>query len=150
METKAFDDLTRNLGSTMTRRSALRGLAASAAALVASGALLQSEDAAAKRKNKSKSKKKNKKQQQNNAPQDAAPVAAAVVTCSNLGTACGLGTNTLVCNCRLTKEGTQTCANVVNPPNGVAFNTCNLSSDCPAGQICDFGGNVCRSTCQTA
>jgi len=148
METKAFDDLTRNLGSTLTRRSALRGLAASAAALVTGGALLQSEDVSAKRKskNKSKSKKKNKQ----NAPQDAAPVAAAVVTCSNIRTACGLGANTLVCNCRLTKEATQTCANVVNPPNGVAFNTCNLSSDCPAGQICDFGGNVCRSTCQTA
>ena len=147
METKAFDDLTRNLGSTLTRRSALRGLAASAAALVAGGALLQSEDVSAKRKSKNKSKRKKNKQ---NAPQDAAPVAATVVTCSNLGTACGLGTNTLVCNCRLTKEATQTCANVVNPPNGVAFNTCNLSSDCPAGQICDFGGNVCRSTCQTA
>ena len=147
METKAFDDLTRNLGSTLTRRSALRGLAASAAALVTGAALLQSEDVSAKRRSKNKSKRKKNKQ---NAPQDAAPVAATVVTCSNLGTACGLGTNTLVCNCRLTKEATQTCANVVNPPNGVAFNTCNLSSDCPAGQICDFGGNVCRSTCQTA
>ncbi|HLL49228.1 MAG TPA: twin-arginine translocation signal domain-containing protein [Thermomicrobiales bacterium] len=147
METSAFDDLTRNLGSTLTRRSALRGLAASAAALVTGAALLQSEDVSAKRRSKNKSKRKKNKQ---NAPQDAAPVAATVVTCSNLGTACGLGTNTLVCNCRLTKEATQTCANVVNPPNGVAFNTCNLSSDCPAGQICDFGGNVCRSTCQTA
>jgi hypothetical protein len=145
METKAFDDLTRNLGSTLTRRSALRGLAASAAALVTGAALLQSEDVSAKRRSKNKSKRKKNKQ---NAPQDAAPVGA-VVTCSNIGTACGLGANTLVCNCRLTKEATQTCANVVNPPNGVAFNTCNLSSDCPAGQICDFGGNVCRSTCQT-
>ena len=147
METSAFDDLTRNLGSTLTRRSALRRLAASAAALVTGAALLQSEDVSAKRRSKNKSKRKKNKQ---NAPQDAAPVAATVVTCSNLGTACGLGTNTLVCNCRLTKEATQTCANVVTPPNGVAFNTCNLSSDCPAGQICDFGGNVCRSTCQTA
>ena len=146
MEITAFDDLTRSLGSTLTRRSALRGLAASAAALVAGGALLQGEDASAKRRRKNKNKKKAKK---NNTPPDPAPLGAAV-TCQNLGTACGLGANTLVCNCRLTKEGTQTCANVVNPPNGVAFNSCNLSSDCPAGQICDFGGNVCRSTCQTA
>jgi len=149
METTTFDTLTRNLGSTLTRRSALRGLAASAAALVTGGALLQTEDASAKRRGKNTKKKKNKKQNTPNTPPDPAPVSA-VVTCSNLGTACGLGTNTLVCNCRLTKEGTQTCANVVNPPNGVSFNTCNLSSDCPAGQICDFGGNVCRSTCQTA
>ena len=144
METTAFDDLTRTLGSSLTRRLALRGLAASAAALVGGGALLQGEDASAKRRRKNK--KKNKKQ---NAPPNPAPLGA-VVTCQNLGTACGLGTNTLICNCRLTKEGTQTCANVVNPPNGVAFNSCNLSTDCPPGQICDFGGNVCRSTCQTA
>ena len=140
MEITTFDDLSRNLGSTLTRRSALRGLVASAAAVVTGGALLPAEDASAK---KQRRKQKRRKQKQNN-------TAAAGVTCPNLGTACGLGASTLVCNCRLTKEGTQTCANVVNPPNGTAFQTCTLSSDCPSGQICDFGGNVCRTTCQTA
>jgi hypothetical protein len=148
METSTFDTLARTLGSTGTRRSALRGLAASAAALVTGGVLLQAEDASAKRRRKSKNKKQ-KNSNNNNTPPAPAPMGA-VVTCQNLGTACGLGANTLLCNCRLTKEGQQTCANVVNPPNGVSFNTCNLSSDCPAGQICDLGGNVCRSTCQTA
>jgi hypothetical protein len=138
MEITTFDDLSRNLGSTLTRRSALRGLVASAAAVVAGGALLPVEDAAAKkRRRKQKNRKKSSAQ-------------GAVLTCPNLGTACGLGASTLICNCRLTKEGTQTCANVVNPPNGTAFQTCTLSSDCPDGQICDFGGNVCRFTCETA
>jgi hypothetical protein len=142
MEITTFDDLSRNLGSTLTRRSALRGLVASAAAVVACGALVPGEDAAAKtRRRKSKNRKQRRKQ--NTTPD-------AVVTCPNLGTACGLGASTLICNCRLTKEGTQTCANVVNPPNGTAFESCTLSSDCPSGQICDFGGNVCRTTCQTA
>jgi hypothetical protein len=138
MEITTFDDLSRNLGSTLTRRSALRGLVASAAAVVAGGALLPVEDAAAKkRRRKQKNRKKSSAQ-------------GAVLTCPNLGTACGLGASTLICNCRLTKEGTQTCANVVNPPNGTTFQTCTLSSDCPDGQICDFGGNVCRFTCETA
>jgi hypothetical protein len=148
MESRTFDDLTRNLGSTLTRRSALRGLAASAAALVASGAVLQAEDASAKKRRKNKNKNNNNKNN-NTPPPDPAPLGA-VVTCPNLGTACGLGTNTLICNCRLTKEGTQACANVVNPPNGAAFAPCQQTANCPPGQICDFGGNVCRSTCQTA
>src|SRR5687768_7515895 len=143
MEIATFDDLSRNLGSTLTRRSALRGLVASAVAVVTGGALLSAEDAAAKKQGR-KSKKR-KQQRRKNANQK-----AVVTTCPNLGTACGLGTSTLVCNCRLTKEGTQICANVVNPPNGTAFQTCTLSSDCPTGQICDFGGNVCRFTCETA
>ena len=138
MDISTFDDLSRTLGSTLTRRSALRGLVASAAAVVTGGALLTSEDASAKKRRR---KSKNKKQK--TAPD-------AVVTCQNLGTACGLGASTLICNCRLTKEGAQNCANVVNPPNGTAFETCTLSSDCPPGQICDFGGNVCRTTCETA
>jgi anaerobic selenocysteine-containing dehydrogenase len=142
MEITTFDDLSRNLGSTLTRRSALRGLVASVAAVVAGGALVPGEDAAAKtRRRKSKNRKQRRKQ--NTTPD-------AVVTCPNLGTACGLGASTLICNCRLTKEGTQTCANVVNPPNGTAFESCTLSTDCPSGQICDFGGNVCRTICKTA
>ena len=151
MESRTFDDLTRNLGSTLTRRSAVRGLAAGAAALVAGGAVLQAEDASAKKRRKNKNKDKNKDKNDNNTttpPPVPAPVGA-VVTCPNLGTACGLGTNTLICNCRLTKEGTQTCANVVNPPNGAAFQACQQTANCPAGQICDTGGNVCRTTCQT-
>jgi hypothetical protein len=143
MEITTFDDLSRNLGSTLTRRSALRGLVASAAAVVTGGALLSAEGASAK---KQRRKSKNRKQRRNKSTNQKAEV----TTCQNLGTACGLGASTLICNCRLTKEGTQTCANVVNPPNGTAFQTCTLSSDCPDGQICDFGGNVCRFTCETA
>jgi anaerobic selenocysteine-containing dehydrogenase len=139
METAKFDELTRNLGSPLTRRSALRGLVTSAAAVVAGGALLPVEDGSAKQRRKNR---RQKRQRKNNTP----PVTA----CPNLGTACGLGASTLICNCRLTKEGKQTCANVVNPPNGATFESCTLSSDCPSGQICDFGGNVCRTTCKTA
>jgi anaerobic selenocysteine-containing dehydrogenase len=149
METRTFDDLARSLGHTLNRRSTLRGLAASAAAVVAGGAVLQAEDASAKKRRKNKDKKKQKNKNNNTPPPNPAPLGA-VVTCPNLGTACGLGANTLVCNCRLTKEGTQTCANVVNPPNGAAFQACQQTVNCPPGQICDFGGNVCRSTCQTA
>ena len=52
METKTFNGITRNLGSSLNRRSALRGLFAGAAAAVARGALLQDEDASAKRRKK--------------------------------------------------------------------------------------------------
>ena len=143
MEITTFDDLSRNLGTTLNRRSALRGLVASAAAVVAGGALLSAEEASAKTQRRKSKSRKRQRRKKNTTP-------AAVATCPNLGTACGLGASTLICNCRLTKEGTQTCANVVNPPNGTAFEPCALSSDCPPGQICDFGGNVCRVTCQTA
>ena len=54
MDSTTFDGITRNLGSTLTRRSALRGFVASAAAIVAGGALLRSEDASAKRRKKGK------------------------------------------------------------------------------------------------
>jgi hypothetical protein len=50
METMKFDGIAKTLGSSITRRSALRGLVASAAAAVAGGALLQAEDASARRR----------------------------------------------------------------------------------------------------
>jgi hypothetical protein len=62
METKTFDGITKTLGSSITRRSALRGLFAGAMAAVAGGALLQADDAAAKRRRRNK---KNKKSNQN-------------------------------------------------------------------------------------
>ena len=52
METTTFDGITRNLGGSMTRRGALRGLFAGAVAAVAGSAVLQSEDASAKRRRK--------------------------------------------------------------------------------------------------
>jgi hypothetical protein len=58
MDSTTFDGLTRNLGSTLTRRSMVRGLVAGAAA-VAGGALLSGEEASAKRRKKGK-----KRQQQ--------------------------------------------------------------------------------------
>ena len=54
MDSMTFDGITRNLGSTLTRRSALRGFVASAATIVAGGALLHAEDASAKRRKKGK------------------------------------------------------------------------------------------------
>jgi hypothetical protein len=50
MDTTTFDTLSRSVATSLTRRSALRGLVASAAGLVAGGVLLSSEDTAARRK----------------------------------------------------------------------------------------------------
>ena len=62
METTTFDGIARSLGSSITRRSALRGLFAGAMAAVAGGALLHADDASAKRRRrKNKKGKKNKK-----------------------------------------------------------------------------------------
>jgi hypothetical protein len=52
MDSTTFDGITRNLGRTLTRRSALRGFVASATAIVAGGALLQAEETSAKRRKK--------------------------------------------------------------------------------------------------
>ena len=57
MDTTTFDTLTRSVSSSMTRRSALRGLFAGAAAAVGTGILLQSEDTSAKRRKKKGGKK---------------------------------------------------------------------------------------------
>ena len=50
MDTTTFDTLSRSVATSLTRRSALRGLVASAAAAVAGGMLLGSEDVSAKRR----------------------------------------------------------------------------------------------------
>jgi hypothetical protein len=52
METIKFDGIARTLGSTSTRRSAVRGIFAGALAAVAGGALLHADDASAKRRRK--------------------------------------------------------------------------------------------------
>ena len=146
MDSNAFDAVTRTFGSSLTRRTALRGLAASALAAVTGGGLLEAEA------KKGKKKKKNNNNNNTNTPPPSPPstgTPAPSFFCPNLNTACGLGANTLVCNCRLSKEGTQTCGNIVNPPNGAVFEPCQQSSNCPAGQFCDFGGNVCRTRCAT-
>jgi hypothetical protein len=57
METTTFDGIAKTLGTTSTRRSALRGLVAGALAAVAGGALLQADDAAAKRRRRRKNRK---------------------------------------------------------------------------------------------
>jgi len=64
METIKFDGIARTLGSSITRRSAMRGLVAGAMAAVAGGALLHADDAAAKRRRR-KGKKGNHQQQSN-------------------------------------------------------------------------------------
>ena len=66
METTKFDGIARSLGSSITRRSALRGLFAGAMAAVAGGALLHADDASAKRRRRKKNKKGNKGNQQSN------------------------------------------------------------------------------------
>ncbi len=68
METTTFDGIARTLGSSVTRRSAMRGLFAGAAAMVAGGALLQAEDASAKRRRRKKGNKGNKGNQQRRQP----------------------------------------------------------------------------------
>ncbi len=73
METTTFDGISKNLGSSMTRRSALRGLFAGTAAAVAGGALLQSEDASAKRRKKGKKGKRGQDQNQGGQPQTGQP-----------------------------------------------------------------------------
>jgi len=50
MDTTTFDTLSRSVATSLTRRSALRGLVAGAATLVAGGVLLQTEDTSARRK----------------------------------------------------------------------------------------------------
>ena len=52
METTTLDTIARSLSSSMTRRSALRGIFAGVAAAVAGGTLLQSEETSAKRRKK--------------------------------------------------------------------------------------------------
>src|SRR5688500_15558737 len=59
METTTFDGIARSLSSSITRRSALRGLFAGAMAAVAGGALLHADDASAKRRRRKKNKKGN-------------------------------------------------------------------------------------------
>ena len=56
METTTFDGIARTFGSTLTRRSALRGLVAGALAAVAGGAVLSTDAAAAKRRRRRKGK----------------------------------------------------------------------------------------------
>jgi hypothetical protein len=66
METTTFDGIARSLGSSITRRSALRGLFAGAMAAVAGGALLHADDASAKRRRRKKNKKGRNGNQQSN------------------------------------------------------------------------------------
>jgi hypothetical protein len=146
---ESFDDIARGLGDgSLSRRRAL-ALVGSSLLGGTLGSLALIDDADAKKKKKKKKKKKN------NDPilQPPVPPGAPVlptIACANINTACGLGAQTLVCNCRLTKEGVQSCGNVVNPPNGAVFEPCQQSANCPSGQFCDFAGSVCRLACATA
>jgi hypothetical protein len=65
METIKFDGIARSLSSSITRRSAVRGLFAGAMAAVAGSALLHADDASAKRRRR-KNKKNKKGNQQSN------------------------------------------------------------------------------------
>lgn len=140
----SFDELAKELASgALSRRRALLALGAGIFG-GALGSLGLSDDADAGNKRRRRKKKKNKNRPPNPAPP------GAVVSCQNLGTACGLGGNTSICSCRLDKESQQTCVNFVNPPNGANFETCQTSANCPQGSVCEAFGGVCRSTCQTA
>jgi hypothetical protein len=63
MDSQTLDTIARTVGTSMTRRSALRGLVATTVATVAGGALLLGDDAAAKRRKKGKKGKKGQKGQ---------------------------------------------------------------------------------------
>jgi hypothetical protein len=145
-----FDDLTRSLAKgTVSRRRTLALIGSSLFGGVLGGVGLFDDTDAAK-SCKSKCNKKKDKKAKKKCKKRCEKKEQPRTDCPNLGTACGKGSSTLVCNCRLDKEGKQNCGNVVNPPNGVAFTACNLSSECGDGQFCDFGGNVCRRSCETA
>ena len=60
MVTTTFDTLARTMSSSMTRRSALRGLVAGAATLATGGILLGAENAAADRRKRRKGKGRGK------------------------------------------------------------------------------------------
>src|SRR5688500_8035949 len=61
MDTTTFDTIARTVSSSMTRRSALRGLfAGTAVAAAGTGMLLQAEDASGKRRKKRKGQGKGK------------------------------------------------------------------------------------------
>ncbi len=144
-----FDDLARGLArGTVSRRRTLALIGSSLfGGALGSAGLFDDTEAAKSCKQKCKKKEgKARKRCIKKCKKKEEPK----TSCQNLGTACGKGGQTLVCNCRLDKEGKQQCGNVVNPPNGVAFTACNLSSECGDGQFCDFGGNVCRRSCETA
>ncbi len=59
MDTTTFDAVARLFGSGMTRRTALRGLAAGVATLTAGGMVFQAEDAAARRRRRKKHRRRN-------------------------------------------------------------------------------------------
>jgi hypothetical protein len=72
------------------------------------------------------------------------PPPSGASSCQNLGTPCG---NTAICQCRLDKSSTQTCQNVIVPPNGIDFISCDANDDCGPGQVCDASEGLCVSTC---
>ena len=65
METTTFDGIARTFSSSLTRRSAVRGIFAGAMAAVAGGALLHADDASAKRRRRRKSKRGNQQSTSN-------------------------------------------------------------------------------------
>ena len=156
----SFDELARGVGDgSLSRRRAL-ALVASSLFGGALGSLAPWGDAEAKSckaKCKEKDDKKARKQCKRTCKkkkQSPVPVGTGILgpsfACPNIGTPCGLGTQPVICSCRLTTEGTQTCANVVIPPNGATFAPCMQTVNCLPGQVCDTDGSVCRTTCQTA
>lgn len=125
MNDTLFDRWTRGIDARITRRG-LGGLGA--AALAALGLMSGVEAKKRKKKNKKKNKKKG---------------SGVGYGCANLGAACS---NTTVCQCRLNKDSSQVCVDVVNPPGGIIV-PCISEANCPAGQFCDFAANVCVRGC---
>ncbi len=145
-----FDDLARGLATgTVSRRRTLALIGSSLFGGALGGISLLDDAEAAKCRKKCQKKDGDAKKRCQKKCKKKAKKVEPKFDCQNLGTACGLGGKTLVCNCRLDKEGNQTCGNVVNPPNGVAFTACNLSTESGPNEFCDFGGNVCRTKCET-
>ena len=66
--------------------------------------------------------------------------------CSNIGFPCG---KTGICVCRLTKSSQQICSNGVVPPNGISFQVCQSSANCPSNQVWDLLNSICVNKCQT-
>ena len=113
MDKTTFDGLTRHLGSSLTRRGALRGLFAGTLAVATGGAIL--DETAAKQRNKKRRKKGNKnKGNQDKGDQDtppAPPICAGKNWCVDRTQTCGPEGG--YGKCLITSTGENICAEIL-------------------------------------